>query len=38
VHAKKQKQREQTLWVAKRNKTAMKQHLKEAAEMRKNRE
>jgi hypothetical protein len=38
VHAKKWKQREQTFWVAKRNKTAMKQHLKEAAGMRKNRE
>jgi hypothetical protein len=38
VHAKKQKQREQTFWVAKKNKTAMKQHLKEAVEMRKNRE
>ena len=37
VHAKKRKQREQTLWVAKRNKTAMQCHLKEAAELRKNR-
>jgi hypothetical protein len=38
VHAEKRKQREQTFWVAKRNETAMKQHLKEAADMRKNRE
>jgi hypothetical protein len=38
VHAKKWKQREQTFWVAKRNKTAIQCHLKEAAEMRKNRE
>ena len=37
VHAEKQKQREQTFWVAKRNKTAMERHLKEAAEMRKSR-
>ena len=38
VHAEKRKQREQTFWVAKRNKTAMKRHLQEAAEMRMNRE
>jgi hypothetical protein len=38
VHAKKQKQREQTFWVAKRNKTVMKQPLKVAAQMRQNRE
>ncbi len=38
VHAEKRKQRKQTFWVAKRNKTAMKRHLKEAAEMKKNRE
>ncbi len=38
VHAKKRKQREQTFWVSKRNKTAMKRHLKEAVEMRKNSE
>jgi hypothetical protein len=38
VQAKKRKQREQTFWVAKRNKTVMKPHLKEAVEMRKNRE
>ncbi len=37
VHAEKQKQREQTFWVAKQNKTAMKKHLKEAAEMRESR-
>ena len=37
VHAKKWKQREQTCWVAKRNKIAMQLHLKEAAELRKNR-
>ncbi len=37
VHAEKRKQREQTFWVAKRNKTAMQRHLKEAAEMRKSR-
>ena len=37
VHAEKRKQREQTFWVAKRNKTAMQRHLKEAAELRKNR-
>jgi hypothetical protein len=38
VHAERGKQREQTFWVAKRNKTAMNRHLKEAVEMRKNRE
>jgi hypothetical protein len=38
VHAEKWKQRVQTFWVAKRNKNAMRQHLQEAAEMRKNRE
>ena len=37
VHAKKRKQREQIFWVAKRNKIAMQRHLKEAAELRKNR-
>ncbi len=37
VHAKLRKQREQTFWVAKRNKTALACHLKEAAEMRKGR-
>ena len=37
VHAEKRKQREQTFWVAKRNKIAMQHHLKEAAELRKNR-
>ena len=37
VHAEKRKQREQTFWVAKRNKSAMQRHLKEAAEMRKSR-
>jgi hypothetical protein len=37
VHAEKQKQREQTFWVAKRNKIAMQHHLKEAADLRKNR-
>ena len=35
LHAQKRKQREQTFWVAKRNKSAMNRHLKEAAEMRK---
>ncbi len=38
VHAKKRKQREQTFWFAKRNKTAKKRNSKEAVEMRKNRE
>jgi hypothetical protein len=38
LHAEKRKQREQTFWVAKRNKLAMSRHLKEAAEMRKVRE
>ncbi|KAL3779356.1 hypothetical protein ACHAW5_002949 [Stephanodiscus triporus] len=37
VHAKKRKQMEQTFWIAKRNKTALQRHLKEAAEFRKNR-
>jgi hypothetical protein len=37
VHAEKRKQREQTFWVAKRNKSAMQRHLKEVAEMRKSR-
>jgi hypothetical protein len=37
VHAKVRKQREQSFWVAKRNKTAMACHLKEAAEMWKSR-
>jgi hypothetical protein len=37
VHAEKWKQREQTFWVAKQNKIAMKRHLEEAAMMRKNR-
>ncbi len=37
VHAKKRKHREQTFLVAKQNKTVMERHLKEAAEMRKNR-
>jgi hypothetical protein len=37
VHAKLSKQRKQTFWVAKRNKTALACHLKEAAEMRKGR-
>jgi hypothetical protein len=37
VHAEKRKQRGQTFWVAKRNKSAMQRHLKEAAEMRKSR-
>jgi hypothetical protein len=38
VYTKKRKQIEQTFWVAKRNKTAIKWHLKVAVEMRKNRE
>jgi hypothetical protein len=37
VYAEKRKQMEQTFWVAKQNKTAMKWHLEEAAMMRKNR-
>ncbi len=35
VHAELRKQKEQTFWVAKCNKTAMAHHLKEAAELRK---
>ncbi len=37
VHAENWKQREQTFWVANRNKAAMKRHLQEAAELRESR-